>query len=1208
MESKGLGWNLGGKTRQCHTERWTILFAVVGSLALTASAARGQCPAAPCGSNDDCNDGLFCTVDTCVNPGATGNCFCVQRNCNESPDLFCTDDSCNETTDTCDHVPHTCSAPTPFCSESLDSCVACLQNSDCTVSPRLTCSSGVCVQCTNSSQCQDGQYCNGTESCNSTTGLCQAGTPPTCPKTCFQGTVPNGTTCTTDANCGTGGRCLGMCSNARAACVQCEMSATCDDGKYCNGAELCSKSGPTTDQCVVGTPPVCKKCVGGAQNLQPCSTNADCGNPPGPGTCTGGPSYCDEVSNQCVGCLNSSQCEDLNYCTTNNCIFNSCAYPSNPAICSDGLWCNGDEVCTWVLGNPCSQFNDRDHCCSSGTPRNCADSFSCTVDSCNETNDTCQNVANDGLCVDSLNCNGSETCQPGAPGASPTTGCKPGTPFDCTAQNSFCSVGTCTETPVVNCNRSPLNQGAACDDNSPCTALSKCNNGFCVDNPPAPNDPYRCVRLEWRPPTVSPVLAGSTIELGLYAVGVGCNTAHDSDKRCTNAAAGTLCTADSDCRVCVGGSNNGLLCTSAANCPSGSCPAVPAGTCTDYCPSTAMPLTSVDALFSWNKTFLELNPTSGPNPNPQESCVAPTTCLGCPINTYAWSGSGGSALWINDCTITGGDGLNAPCTPGQVPGNDGNARFLALRGIDVNCPDGCATAAGLKVATIKFKAISGGTSQIAFIPCFGEHSKTQAQSPLVVEGVLTSDVTKSLGPPVTITVTCDSHDDCNDNNVCTNDSCSCTTPSCGGTCSRVNNTNSCNDGLFCTKNDRCSGGVCIGDPTCKKCVGGPDNGEPCSIDSQCGVPGTCTGASSICQETNDRCVECTTAANCNDGIGNTTDTCVKTCSGGDNLNEICQDISDCPGTGGACESDYCVHTPIDCNDNVACTIDVSDPVDGHCSNTPDHAFCNPLNAFCSSAVVCDAEQGCVFECISDANGNPCPDPATCIESTDSCGGCFEPTVTTAGCRYLNVTPAAQGSTPVALLVTGDCGDPNIACVYRYVQSKCNGGSNNGLNCNTDADCPKTCVGGPSAGMSCTSLANCPLGTACSGFCDAGTLGPTPYYKLSSQWGTAKVRGAQVRPGSTYTVHTECNIGGGPVLSSNASATTWRWGETDGNGVLNALDISAVVSRFKNSPGAIPFEQANVWACTPDFNIDALDIVNVVDAFKGFAFSCVISCP
>jgi len=326
--------------------------------------------------------------------------------------------------------------------------------------------------------------------------------------------------------------------------------------------------------------------------------------------------------------------------------------------------------------------------------------------------------------------------------------------------------------------------------------------------------------------------------------------------------------------------------------------------------------------------------------------------------------------------------------------------------------------------------------------------------------------------------------------------------------------------------------------------------------------------------------DCSTPADCDDGLSSTVDTCV---------------------------SGACIYTPVNCNDNVACTTDQFVQSSGACTHTPNHGYCNPASSFCSAAH-CDPVDGCVFdhECVS-TSGNPCPAPATCNETTDTCGGCKQPTVVAAGCRYLSVTPASQGSTSVALLVTGDCQAPNAACVDRYVQSKCVGGANDGLNCDTNADCPKQCAGGVNPGAPCVGSAACPFGV-CAGQCEAGTLGSTPYYKLASEWGTIKVRGAQIRPETTYLVHTECDFAGPNVLSSAASAATWRWGDTDGDGDVEATDIAHVVNAYKGIFGSLTFEQVNLWGCVPDAFIDALDVGMNVDAFKGRPFPCTVTCP
>ncbi|MGE0824069.1 MAG: S8 family serine peptidase [Candidatus Binatia bacterium] len=100
--------------------------------AALAALNGGAPPSGECTVNADCNDGLYCNgIETCV----SGTCQAgTPVNCN---DVFaCTVDSCNETTDACDHIP-------------------------------------------NNALCNDGAYCNGAEICNATAG-CQSGTPVSC--------------------------------------------------------------------------------------------------------------------------------------------------------------------------------------------------------------------------------------------------------------------------------------------------------------------------------------------------------------------------------------------------------------------------------------------------------------------------------------------------------------------------------------------------------------------------------------------------------------------------------------------------------------------------------------------------------------------------------------------------------------------------------------------------------------------------------------------------------------------------------------------------------------------------------------------------------------------------------------------------------------------------------------------------------------------
>jgi hypothetical protein len=107
----------------------------------------------------------------------------------------------------------TCFGSTPYCIESLD----------------------VCAECLSHAQCDDGVFCNGGERC--TGNECAAGDDP-CPgqfchesgRYCFE--------CTIATDCDDGVACtIDICSNGQ--CVNFPDHPVCDDGIYCNGAEIC---------------------------------------------------------------------------------------------------------------------------------------------------------------------------------------------------------------------------------------------------------------------------------------------------------------------------------------------------------------------------------------------------------------------------------------------------------------------------------------------------------------------------------------------------------------------------------------------------------------------------------------------------------------------------------------------------------------------------------------------------------------------------------------------------------------------------------------------------------------------------------------------------------------------------------------------------------------------------------------------------------
>src|SRR6185295_2174689 len=84
----------------------------------------------------------------------------------------------------------------------------------------------------------------------------------------------------------------------------------------------------------------------------------------------------------CVHTPRSGACtDDGNTCTNDVCSGTACTHPAlgNGASCSDGAFCTTTDTC-------------QSGTCVPGPARNCADTNSCTVDSCNEGTDTCDHV------------------------------------------------------------------------------------------------------------------------------------------------------------------------------------------------------------------------------------------------------------------------------------------------------------------------------------------------------------------------------------------------------------------------------------------------------------------------------------------------------------------------------------------------------------------------------------------------------------------------------------------------------------------------------------------------------------------------------------------------------------------------------------------------------------------------------------------------
>jgi hypothetical protein len=395
----------------------------------------GDCSAAPCTHDSDCNDGNLCN----------GVESCVAERCVPGTPIVCDDGNACNGLETCDASSGECGPGTPpTCNDNNpctnDSCVPstgcihtnntnpCSDSNLCTTGD--TCQNGLCQG--TPIICSNGNACDGAESCDPQTGQCVNGTPPNC---------DDSNTCTDDfCNAVTG---CGHVATAPKPCDDhslCTVNDTCQNGSCvgtalpcgdndpCNGTETCD---PETGICHAGTPPDCDDhdlCTDDSCGPQGCvHTPRVCGD----GNACNGTETCDSATGQCVA--------------------------GTPIICNDGDACNGIETCLPSSGQ-----------CQSGTPlpdnSPCDDSNVCTSgDTCHAHH--CTGVFNTNPCNDQNACTAGDTCHSGV--------CI-GTAVSCNDGN-VCTDDTCN--PQTGCTYTP--NTAPCSDSNACTTGDVCHAGVC---------------------------------------------------------------------------------------------------------------------------------------------------------------------------------------------------------------------------------------------------------------------------------------------------------------------------------------------------------------------------------------------------------------------------------------------------------------------------------------------------------------------------------------------------------------------------------------------------------------------------------------------------------------------------------------------------------------------------------------------------------
>ncbi len=447
---------------------------------------QGQCA----GQAVSCDDGVSCTEDSC--DGQTGACLNLPDHGFCSNGLYCDGD------EICDSLLGCVAGSAPDCADAIDCTVdACDENTD------------TCTHTPNPTVCSNGLYCDGEELCDPQLG-CLDGPDPdcndavectadacdeaadTCTHTPDHATCANGLFCDgvevcdptigctdgPDPDCDDGVACtIDFCEEAGSRCLHVPINGLCGNDVYCDGTEVCD---PQLG-CVAGPPRDCDDSV--ECTVDACDeVNNTCTHTPNPTTCSN-ELYCDgeEICDPQLGCIDGPDpdCDDGIECTTDMCteIGNTCMHTADDLFCANGLYCDGVEVCDPLLG------------CIDGPDPDCDDGIACSFDSCDEELDQCGSVAIDDNCTNGLFCDGVETCDL-------TLDCVAGDPPDCNDQNActddFCDqqVDDCTHTPNFNqqtyCCNPDTGDLTALDDGDPCT-LDLCDpeTGM-VSHPPAP--------------------------------------------------------------------------------------------------------------------------------------------------------------------------------------------------------------------------------------------------------------------------------------------------------------------------------------------------------------------------------------------------------------------------------------------------------------------------------------------------------------------------------------------------------------------------------------------------------------------------------------------------------------------------------------------------------------------------------------------------
>ncbi len=463
--------------------------------------AEGTCGGAP--DNGACDDGAFCN----------GEEVCTADGCEagDAPELDdgddCTVDSCDENNDEIVHELD----PACDCQQDLDcipedanpcviyqcvnsTCVeantpmgtGCNDGIGCTQGDACN-GQGACIGQADDTRCNNNAFCDGVEICDpqneqaDAISGCLAGTPvevddnractvdscdeendrvvnddsacvceqdqdcvPEDPNPCVVYTCTPQQTCQTTLQedgfgCDDGLACTVNDQCQRGACLGTPDDGQCDDEAFCTGVEICQPGHPNANEEGCRVQQVPQVDDGIDCTVDACDEDNDVvTHTPNNALCDDG-AFCngEEICVPGAGCDEGEPpvVDDGVDCTDDICdeegrqVINQ----PNDGFCDDGLFCNGAEFC------------DAQSDCRQGLAPQIDDGIECTSDSCDEDNDQIINAPNDGFCDDGLFCSGVETCDP-QNGDAQANGCLQGlTPLETFPEQPDCVDVSCDE-------------------------------------------------------------------------------------------------------------------------------------------------------------------------------------------------------------------------------------------------------------------------------------------------------------------------------------------------------------------------------------------------------------------------------------------------------------------------------------------------------------------------------------------------------------------------------------------------------------------------------------------------------------------------------------------------------------------------------------------------------------------------------------------